>query len=394
MPAPRLPSTLVRTVSALLLGIAWPIACDGGAQDEPADPEQSMFSGPKADGFCAEPDSAEAKGILALVNDPAILFEELDRPVSEGGAGLDRRAAANIVDQRPFSSLEALDAVPFVGVSACSSLLAHACDAKGLCDEPACDAATFAPRPQRTGYDEGCEAILLSLLDAVPAGRDETIVDDATARCETLSPRQREAFDLVAAGFGTDPADFSDAFGELSVVAFAMTLGSGVELVHVIEENDFLPFHVVFAGDAVAAIWSSDGLSAGVDWYCGTGAEPAEEPEEFCVGALTDDAAWCDPASATPTTSSTTVADARADFTDLSAAAVVSYADAHGLGDDVEVEVDARACESRAAVVTLHAPSTDEETFRVVDSTRGLGRTVLTRTTSSGTEIVCATPNG
>jgi hypothetical protein len=81
-----------------------------------------------------EPGSAEAQGVLALVNDPAT-----DRARLDDEAGLDRRAADNIVKRRdgrdgrpgtaddvPYASLEALDAVPYVGAAALARLLDYA----------------------------------------------------------------------------------------------------------------------------------------------------------------------------------------------------------------------------------------------------------------------------
>lgn len=51
-----------------------------------------------------------AEGLLAFVNNPATDLETLDVYV-----GLDARAARSILQNRPFASLEALDATPYVG---------------------------------------------------------------------------------------------------------------------------------------------------------------------------------------------------------------------------------------------------------------------------------------
>jgi hypothetical protein len=72
---------------------------DDGADD--------AFGG-KADSFAEG--SAEARGALLLVNDPAVTLYELDVEI-----GLSARAAKGIVAARPFASLPALDAVPYVG---------------------------------------------------------------------------------------------------------------------------------------------------------------------------------------------------------------------------------------------------------------------------------------
>jgi phosphatidylserine/phosphatidylglycerophosphate/cardiolipin synthase-like enzyme len=81
--------------------------------------------------------SPEARAVLSLVNDPQTTFETLDIT-----AGLDRRAAANIVayragpdgiepsaDDDRFDTIEALDAVAYVGGRALSLLLEYARDA-------------------------------------------------------------------------------------------------------------------------------------------------------------------------------------------------------------------------------------------------------------------------
>jgi hypothetical protein len=68
-------------------------------------------------------ESAEARGVLALVNDETTTFELLDV-----GIGLDRRAAAGIVEDRPFDSIAELDAVRWVGRSALGKLADYAVD--------------------------------------------------------------------------------------------------------------------------------------------------------------------------------------------------------------------------------------------------------------------------
>jgi DNA uptake protein ComE-like DNA-binding protein len=58
---------------------------------------------------------AQAQAVLALVN--SATEQHLDLVV-----GLDRRAAGNILEARPFESLEALAAVSYVGRSAMEKL--------------------------------------------------------------------------------------------------------------------------------------------------------------------------------------------------------------------------------------------------------------------------------
>jgi len=389
--APRISISWIRphllgTVGVLALG------CSVDS-DEPGDPEDGSFSGSKADGFCAEEGSPQAAGILALVNDPATSVDELDRPTSDGGAGLDRRAAQNIVEERPFATLAELDLVPFVGVNTCGALLRHACDVQGRCDVAACEPDRFEPRPSRTAYDSGCEDVLLALLAARPTGTEEVLVTDATLRCEELPTTERRAFDWVAAEFDTPAAEFSDTFGEFSVIRVGVDGQNGVGLVHVIEQDSFTPFHVVLEDNALAAIWTTDGLSAGVDWFCGGHGEPAEAPDEFCLGALTDDAALCDPTAVDHVDVTRTVAEARTDTQDLVNAAIVEHAGEHQLADDASVEADVAACPPSAAVVKVASDGVATQTYRVVDSTRGLGVTVLTRTDGDGaTRFVCANP--
>lgn len=67
--------------------------------------------------------SPEEAGVLALLNDAATTFELLDVTV-----GLDRRAAQGLIDGRPFASIAAVDAVPYVGRVALAQLLAYARD--------------------------------------------------------------------------------------------------------------------------------------------------------------------------------------------------------------------------------------------------------------------------
>ena len=67
-----------------------------------------------------EPDD-RALAILALVNDPYVGVEELDH-----GVELDARAAKGIVRNRPYGTLEELDAVPYVGPVALEKLYRYA----------------------------------------------------------------------------------------------------------------------------------------------------------------------------------------------------------------------------------------------------------------------------
>jgi len=70
-----------------------------------------------------DPGSAEEVGVLAFLNDSATNFALLDVDV-----GLDRRAAQNLIDARPFASIEEVDAVKYVGRVALARLLEWARD--------------------------------------------------------------------------------------------------------------------------------------------------------------------------------------------------------------------------------------------------------------------------
>lgn len=101
--------------------------------DEPGDPEHGSFGSGKADGGI-DANSAEARAVLALVNDLAIDLDTLD-----DDAGLNAKAATNIIrhrdgndrtpgtaDDNVFDDLAELDAVPFVGKVALEQLLEYA----------------------------------------------------------------------------------------------------------------------------------------------------------------------------------------------------------------------------------------------------------------------------
>jgi endonuclease/exonuclease/phosphatase family metal-dependent hydrolase len=125
----------VRSVASLTAAALWCLGC-AVAGDEPADPVGEKFSDLESAAFCAGEGTDEGHGILALVNDPRVTFEVLDDPVSTGNAGLNSNAAAGIIDARPFARLAELDAVPFVGASACGALRDFACEVRGLCEPP------------------------------------------------------------------------------------------------------------------------------------------------------------------------------------------------------------------------------------------------------------------
>jgi phosphatidylserine/phosphatidylglycerophosphate/cardiolipin synthase-like enzyme len=92
--------------------------------------------------------SAEARAILALVNDPAVKADELVRE-----AKITTPAANNIVARRdagPIESLAALDAVPEVGPATIAKLLAYA-KKKGLFGASGVE-VVFSPQPAESSH--------------------------------------------------------------------------------------------------------------------------------------------------------------------------------------------------------------------------------------------------
>lgn len=102
-------------------------ACAIAEDDDPIDAVDASFGG-KGDLAGCAPSADDARGVLALANDPATDAETLD------AIGLHARTAKAIVAARPLADLSALDAVPTVGPVACSVLHREACNARGWCE--------------------------------------------------------------------------------------------------------------------------------------------------------------------------------------------------------------------------------------------------------------------
>ena len=103
----------------LLTFVVLGLGC-ASASDEPFEELEGV--GGKADGLVALVDGTpRAVGTLSMVNASATTFEELDDEVP-----LDRRAAAAIVDGRPFGNVAELDAAYYVGAVAMHRLGNHA----------------------------------------------------------------------------------------------------------------------------------------------------------------------------------------------------------------------------------------------------------------------------
>jgi hypothetical protein len=98
------------TIAATLLAAL--AACATG---EPGDADVGAEQPALTDG------TAEALGVLALLNDDATTFALLDDDV-----GLDRRAAQGLIDARPLRTVAEVDAVRYVGDSAMNKLVAYA----------------------------------------------------------------------------------------------------------------------------------------------------------------------------------------------------------------------------------------------------------------------------
>lgn len=137
---------LAATLSLLALGS---FACSA---DEPSDGEFDSFPTDKADGGI-DAGSPEAKAILALVNDGAVSFEELD-----DAARLNARSARNIIAHRNgpdgefgtedddlFDNLTELDDVSFVGPVALRTLLEYAIE-QGLLIKEGESSVIFSPQ--------------------------------------------------------------------------------------------------------------------------------------------------------------------------------------------------------------------------------------------------------
>lgn len=164
----------------LLLGLV--LAVGGCAADlDVEDGENAGFPDGKADGGLEE-GSAEARGVLALVNDLTVDIGELDV-----AAGLSKRAATNIVNARPFESLAELDAVPYVGTATLNALLEYAQETGRVTALPTVD-VVFSPQPAASahtkrvaalirGAEHSIDIAMYSLSDAEISGALEDAVD-------------------------------------------------------------------------------------------------------------------------------------------------------------------------------------------------------------------------
>jgi phosphatidylserine/phosphatidylglycerophosphate/cardiolipin synthase-like enzyme len=162
------------------------LAIGGCAADlDVEDAQDASFPDGKADGGLEE-GSAEARGVLALVNDPGVAIDELDV-----AAGLSKRAAQNIVAARPFDSLAELDAVAYVGPATLRALLAYAEETGRVVAPPTVD-VVFSPQPAASahtrrvaelirGAEHSIDIAMYSLSDAEISDALEDAVDRGVA---------------------------------------------------------------------------------------------------------------------------------------------------------------------------------------------------------------------
>lgn len=126
-----------------------------GAELDIEDSADASFGGGKADSAVAD-GTPEARGVLALVNDPAV-----DLAVLDHDAGLSARAAKNIIDHRDrgpgaadddrFDTLAELDAVPYIGPAALAALVDYARDTGRIVAAARVD-VVFSPQPAASAH--------------------------------------------------------------------------------------------------------------------------------------------------------------------------------------------------------------------------------------------------
>ncbi len=162
-------ASVIGTLSALLLAL--PACTDAGVEDG----ENEEFPSGKSDGGIDE-GSAEALGVLALVNDPAMTPAAL-----KADAGITSKVAKNIVTHRDgadaktgtadddkFDTLAELDAIPFVGPATLNALLEAARD-KGLIPTKggAQIDVMFSPLPAAESHNARVAKMIVEAKDSV-----------------------------------------------------------------------------------------------------------------------------------------------------------------------------------------------------------------------------------
>lgn len=192
----------------LILTLATAVGCSAFG-DDPLDGAGDGFPSGKADG-AIEAGTPEALAVLALVNDPAVTFEELD-----DDARLHRTAAAGIIDYRNgpdliagtgdderYDTLEELDAIPYVGPYALGQLLAYATERGylGPITERSAE-VVFSPQP----YDQSHNVRIAGIIDAAERSIDVAMysfsdagISDALERAVDRGVKVRFLFDTAS----------------------------------------------------------------------------------------------------------------------------------------------------------------------------------------------------
>ncbi|MEM9072200.1 MAG: proprotein convertase P-domain-containing protein, partial [Myxococcota bacterium] len=165
-----------------------------------------------------DPGSVEEAGILAFLNDASTTFTLLDIDVA-----LDRRAARNLVDERPFASFAEVDAVPYVGSVALQKILTWALE-NGWVEENDGDRdgatlallndeeTTFTLLDDDVGLDRRAAQNLMDTragADGVVGSADD-VVFVSIAQVDAVSYVGPAALDLLATyalsnGYGSEP---------------------------------------------------------------------------------------------------------------------------------------------------------------------------------------------
>ena len=266
-----------------------------------------------------DPGSAEEAGMLALVNDASTTFAVLD-----DDAALDRRAAENIVaardgadaahgtaDDMPFTSIDQLDAIAYVGPTALEKLLVFARD-NGWLDVGAAqrDAATLAlvndPATtfERLDIDVALDRRAAANIIAHRAGADAMAgtADDqlfaSIAELDAISYVGPSALNDLAAyalahGYGDDGAPAPVGCVLISeVVEGSGNYNKAVELYNCGTENvalEDLGFCLVRNDETTCSVTSAVGagtLAAGDTWViCRSRAEALSDPFAGLVAA-------------------------------------------------------------------------------------------------------------
>ena len=160
------------------IGLASLAGCAAVDPDLVDGEHDSFITGGKEDSNGIEDGSPEAQGVLRVANETSL--DVLDNSTRQGGVGLDRRAAENIVayrlgddgltgtsDDERFDTIAELDAVPYVGPVVFAKLLAYA-DANGYTGE---EDPPPPPPPTENVFSKTC----YQLISNVPVGAPSTI---------------------------------------------------------------------------------------------------------------------------------------------------------------------------------------------------------------------------